>query len=141
MRTPNQGEIQEEKKMVSVNRVILAGNLARDPELRETGNGKSLTTFPVAVSRRWKNREGEECKDTGFFRVVVWNGMAQTCNRYLKKGRPVLVEGRLETRSYTGGDGQTQYITQIVGDHITFLNKAEKPRDDENLNDNSPAIM
>lgn len=109
--------------MVSVNRVIIAGNLARDPELKETSNGKCMTVFPVAVSRHWRNNNGEDRKETTFFRIIVWNATAETCARYLKKGRPVLVEGRIETRTYKNSAGQTQYLTQVVGDQVTFLNK------------------
>lgn len=109
--------------MVSMNRVILAGNLARDPELKETSNGHAMTSFPVAISRNWKNGSGEAQKETSFFRIVVWNSTAKNCAQYLKKGRAVLVEGRLETRSFTANGGETRYITQIVGDKITFLSK------------------
>lgn len=126
--------------MVSVNRVILAGNLASDPQLKETSNGKTLTTFPVAVNKQWRSQDGEKHKETAFFRIVVWNATAETCARYLKKGGAVLVEGRLQTRSYKNSAGQMQYVTQVVGDQVTFLNKSPKgsnnaPREEE------PAIM
>ncbi len=123
--------------MVSMNRVILAGNLARDPELKEVSNGNSMTTFPVAVSRRWKNTHGDAEKQTSFFRIVVWNSVAVNCARYLKKGRPVLVEGRLETRSFTADSGEKKYITQIVGDSVTFLEKPQAGSDAES----GPAIF
>lgn len=126
--------------MVSVNRVILAGNLTRDPELKETSNGRHMTTFPVAVSRRWRSSEGESKKETGFFRIIVWNTTAEHCARYLKKGRAVLVEGRLETRVYKNSDGQTQFMTQVVGDQITFLNKPLS-HESENGSNDEPAIM
>ncbi len=109
--------------MASMNRVIIAGNLARDPELKETRKGSSMTSFPVAVSRHWKNGSGESQKQTSFFRIVVWNNTAVNCAKFLKKGQPVLVEGRLETRSFTADSGETRYITQVVGDNVTFLRK------------------
>lgn len=112
--------------MVSVNRVILAGNLTRDPELKETSNGKCMTVFPVAVSRRWRTNDGEDHKETTYFRIIVWNSTAENCARYLKKGRPVLVEGRLETRVYKNAAGQNQYLTQVVGDQVTFLNRPDR---------------
>jgi len=124
--------------MVSVNRVILAGNLASDPQLKETSNGKTLTTFPVAVNKQWRSQDGEKHKETAYFRIVVWNATAETCARYLKKGGAVLVEGRLQTRSYKNSDGQTQYITQVVGDQVTFLNKPSASRSSQ---DEEPAIM
>lgn len=111
--------------MVGVNRVILAGNLARDPQMKETGNGRFMATFPVAVNKRWRTRSGESKSETAFFRIVVWNNTAEICNRYLKKGRSVLVEGRLEIRSYQNSEGKTQYMTQVIGDQITFLGKPE----------------
>lgn len=77
--------------MVSVNRVLIAGNLARDPQMKETSNGRSLATFPVAINKRWRTSSGEIKKETAFFRIIVWNGTAELCNRYLKKGRSVLV--------------------------------------------------
>lgn len=122
-----------------MNRVILAGNLARDPELKEVGSGHSVTTFPVAVSRHWKNKQGEAEKKTCFFRIVVWNSTAVNCARYLKKGRPVLVEGRLETRTYTADSGETRYYTQVVGDSVTFLEKS--PAGTHAEADSSPAIF
>ncbi|GAB4281182.1 MAG: hypothetical protein Kow0029_26190 [Candidatus Rifleibacteriota bacterium] len=111
--------------MVSMNRVIIAGNLARDPELKETQNGNPMTVFPVAVSRKWKSSTGEDQKETSFFRIIVWSSNAKNCAKYLKKGRPVLVEGRLETRSFTGNSGETKYFTQVVGDKVIFLNNGK----------------
>lgn len=117
--------------MVGVNRVLLAGNLARDPQVKETGNGRRMATFPVAINKRWRNNAGELKTETAFFRIIVWNNTAEICSRYLKKGRPVLIEGRLEIRSFQNGEGKTQYITQIVGDQITFLGKPAKEEDQE----------
>ncbi|HNX74589.1 MAG TPA: single-stranded DNA-binding protein [Candidatus Rifleibacterium sp.] len=124
--------------MVGINRVLLAGNLARDPQIKETGNGNRVATFSVAVNKRWRNSAGELKTDTTFFRIVVWNNTADICNRYLKKGRPVLVEGRLETRSYQNSEGKTQYMTQVVGDQVTFLGK---PAGDEDHAQDEPSII
>ncbi|NLF97776.1 MAG: single-stranded DNA-binding protein [Candidatus Riflebacteria bacterium] len=124
--------------MVSVNRVILAGNLASDPQLKETSNGKAMTVFPVAVNKQWRSQDGEKHKETAYFRIIVWNGTAETCARYLKKGGAVLVEGRLQTRCYKNREGQTQYITQVVGDQVTFLNRSVK---ESSRNEEEPAIM
>ncbi len=125
--------------MVSMNRVIIAGNLAKDPEMKEVSNGHSMAIFPVAVSRHWKNNKGDAEKQTSFFRVVVWNSTAINCARYLRKGRPVLVEGRLETRSFTGDSGEKKYLTQVVGDSVTFLSKPEFPNEPEV--ENGPSIF
>ncbi|MBU1109107.1 MAG: single-stranded DNA-binding protein [Candidatus Riflebacteria bacterium] len=124
--------------MVSVNRVILAGNLASDPQFKETSNGKALTVFPVAVNKHWRNKAGEQKKETTFFRIIVWNNIAENCARYLKKGGAVLVEGRLQTRSFTNSVGKTQYMTEVVGDQVTFLNKPSKEHVQQ---EEEPAIM
>ncbi len=124
--------------MVSVNRVILAGNLAKDPQLKETSNGRAMTIFPVAVNKQWRTQDGEKHKETSYFQIVVWNATAENCARYLKKGGAVLVEGRLQTRSYQKSDGQTRYVTQVVGDQVTFLNRPTKP---STSNDEEPSIM
>ena len=125
--------------MVSLNRVLLAGNLVRDPEFKETSNGRCMSIFPVAVNNRWRTSSGELKKETAFFRIIVWNGIAEQCVRYLKKGRAVLVEGRLETRTYKNAEGKTQYLTQVVGNQVTFLNK---PNDSHaGRGEEEPAIM
>lgn len=124
--------------MISVNRVILAGNLASDPQRKETGNGRAMTVFPVAINKQWRSQDGEKHKETSYFRVIVWNATADNCARYLKKGGAVLVEGRLQTRSYQNREGQTQYITQVVGDQVTFLTRFSKGKSN---NDEEPAIM
>lgn len=107
--------------MVSVNRVILAGNLTKDPQAYQTESGRSLAHFPVAVNKRWRGADGERKTDTTFLKVVVWNATADNCVKYLKKGKAVMVEGRLENRSYKDKDGNDRRITQVVGDQVTFL--------------------
>lgn len=124
--------------MVGINRVLLAGNLVRDPQMKETSNGRFMATFPVAINKRWRTSSGELKKETTFFRIVVWNNTAELCNRYLKKGRPVLVEGRLETRSFKNNEGKTQYLTQVVGDQVTFLGR---PENDDNQHEDGPSII
>jgi single-strand DNA-binding protein len=105
-----------------MNRVIVAGNLARDPELKETSNGKSMGIFPLAVSRQWKTKSGESKKQVYFFRIIVWNKSAENCAKFLTKGKAVLVEGRLQNRSFAATNGETRYTTEIIGDNVTFLN-------------------
>ena len=107
--------------MVSINRVLLAGTLTRDPELRETHSGREVASFSLAVNRRWRNREGEAQRETSFFPVVVWNGVAKNCAQDLTKGRSVVVEGRLQLRSYTAKSGEKRSVSEIVGEAVTFL--------------------
>ncbi len=112
--------------MVSLNKIILAGNITRDPEMRKTTSGNAMVTFPLAVQRKWKTADGETKKETGFYRIVFWNSTADAVAKYLSKGKPVLVEGRLEIRNFTDSKGNVKYITQIVGDQISFLHQKRK---------------
>jgi single-strand DNA-binding protein len=127
--------------MVSVNRVIVAGNLAKDPQSKSTANGRQMTVFPVAVSRRWRNSDGENHKETAFLRIIVWNTTAENCARFLRKGRAVLVEGRLETRVFKNSSGQTQFMTQVVGDQVTFLSRPGHTDKETAKDSEEPAIM
>lgn len=102
-----------------LNRIIVIGRLTRDPELRSTGNGVAVATFTVAVDRNFANARGE--KETDFIPVVVWRGLAETCGRYLAKGRLVAVEGRLQIRTYEANDGNKRTIAEIVADNVQFL--------------------
>ena len=105
----------------SLNKVFLLGNLTRDPELRHTPQGTSVASFSIAVNRNYKGNDGEFKKETSYFNIVVWGKIGENCAKYLSKGRPVLVEGRLQTRSYETQDGQKRNITEIVADNVQFL--------------------
>lgn len=98
----------------SLNRVELIGNLTRDPELRYTPQGTAVCTFGVATNRSWTTDSGEKKEDTEFHRVVAWNKLAELCSQLLTKGRKVYVEGRLQTRNWTGQDGAQRTTTEIV---------------------------
>lgn len=102
-----------------MNKVILIGNLAKDPELTTTNNGVSLCKFTIAVPRRFAGPEGE--READFLPVIVWRGQADNCYKYLKKGSKAAVSGSVQTRSYEGTDGQRRYITEIVADEVEFL--------------------
>jgi len=113
-----------------LNRVILIGRLTRDPELRYTPNGISVATFTVAVDRNYTNQEGQ--RETDFIPIVAWRGLADTCGKYLTKGRLVAVSGRLQVRSYEGQDGQRRYVTEVVADEVQFLERAGSSPDKVN---------
>jgi single-strand DNA-binding protein len=98
----------------SLNKVTLIGNLTRDPELRYTPQGTAVCTFGVATNRQWTTESGEKKEDAEFHRVVAWNKLAEICSQLLTKGRKVYVEGRLQTRSWTGQDGAQRTTTEIV---------------------------
>ena len=105
----------------SLNKVQLIGNLTRDPELRYTPNGTAVATFTVATNREWTVESGERREETEFTRVVAWNKLAELCSQLLSKGRKVFVEGRLQTRSWTGQDGNQRTTTEVVISDMIIL--------------------
>lgn len=107
--------------MANLNKVLLIGNLTRDPELRYIPSGQAVTTFTIAVSRTYNSKSGEKKEEVAFIRIVAWARLAEICNEYLKKGRPVFVEGRIQTRSWDGPDGNKRYATEVLADNVQFL--------------------
>jgi single-strand DNA-binding protein len=107
--------------MASVNKAILLGNLGRDPELRHTQGGKAVTTLRLATNDVWTDGAGERQERTEWHTVVVWGRQAENCNQYLKKGRTVYVEGRLQTRKWQDKEGKDRYTTEIVADRVQFI--------------------
>lgn len=108
-----------------VNRVVLIGRLTRDPELRTTGTGKSVVSFSIAVTKKFKPQDGSP--DADFFNVTAWGKSAEYVSNYLTKGRLVSVDGRLQTRKYTGSDGVTREVVDVVADNVHGL---DRPKDD-----------
>jgi single-strand DNA-binding protein len=104
-----------------VNKVILVGNLGKDPEVRFTANGRAVARFPVATSERWTDPDGNRQERTEWHNVVVWGKQAETCGQYLAKGRQVFVEGSIRSRQYDDKDGNKRYITEIVARDVRFL--------------------
>jgi single-strand DNA-binding protein len=113
-----------------LNKVMIIGNVGRDPEMRYTPAGKATTAFSVAVSRRWNNQQGEPQEETEWFNVVAWDQLAETCNQLVTKGRKVYVEGRLQTRSWEGQDGQKKYRTELVAQQMTLLDGRPRTGDE-----------
>ena len=99
-----------------MNKAILIGNLTRDPEARTTQSGVSVTTFTIAVNRRFTNAQG--VREADFINIVAWRQTAELCARYLSKGRKVAVEGSIQTRSYDAQDGSKRYVTEIIADSV-----------------------
>ena len=112
--------------MASVNKVILIGNLGRDPEIRTTPQGTSLARFSVATSTTWKDASGAKQERTEWHDVVAWEKLAQICGEYLHKGKMVYVEGSLQTRSWEDQNGQKRYKTEIKASNVVMLSP---PRD------------
>jgi len=112
--------------MASVNKVILIGNLGRDPEVRYTPNGSAVCNISLATTRNWKSKEsGERQEETEWHRVVFYDRLAEIAGEYLKKGRPVYVEGRLKTRKWTDKDGAEKYTTEIIATEMQLLGGRE----------------
>lgn len=109
--------------MRSVNKVILIGNLTRDPVLKQTENGQPVCTFGIATNREWTTREGARKSLAEFHNVVAWSGLADKCFKYLKKGKLVYVEGYLKTRVFDNEDGTKSYRTEIVIYDMIMLDK------------------
>lgn len=109
----------------SLNKVMLIGNLTRDPEMRYTPQGTAVCTFGVATNRSWTLDTGEKKEDVEFHNVVAWNKLAEICAQLLKKGRKVYVEGRLATRSWQGKDGTQKQRTEVVINDMLILDKKE----------------
>ena len=112
-----------------MNKVILVGNLTRDPELSETPNGVAVCRFSIAVSRDYANADGN--RETDFFNITVWRGRAENCGKYLKKGSKVAVVGSLQNRTYEDKEGTTRYVTDIVANEVEFLSPRNSNGDNE----------
>ena len=111
--------------MASVNKVIILGNLGRDPETRYTTGGDAVTNLNIATSEQWKDKSGEKQERTEWHRVVLFGRQAEIAGEYLKKGRSVYIEGRLQTRKYTDKDGVEKYSTEIVADRMQLIGGRE----------------
>lgn len=114
-----------------MNKVILIGNLTRDPDSGETNSGISFCTFSIAVNRPYSDSNGE--RQTDFFSIKTWRGQADNCAKYLKKGSKVGVVGSLQTRSYEDNDGNKRNVTEIVASEVEFLSSASKGDDGETV--------
>ena len=108
-----------------LNKVLLIGNLGRDPEMKYTPQGIPITTFTMAVSRRSKGADGEWKDETEWFRIVAWQKLAETCNEYLRKGSKAYIEGRLQTREWTGQDGQARQTVEVVANEMVLLDSRQ----------------
>jgi single-strand DNA-binding protein len=116
--------------MASLNKVLLMGNLTRDPELRYIPNGSAVASFTVACNRTYKLPSGEKKEEVSFIRVVVWGKTAENCSEYLKKGSGVFVEGRLQSRSWEAQDGTKRSMTEVVALNVQFLGRSGGGRQD-----------
>jgi single-strand DNA-binding protein len=108
---------------MSVNKVILVGNVGKDPETRHLEGGNTVSKFSLATSEVYKNKEGEKITNTEWHNIVLWKGLAEIAEKYVRKGTQLYIEGRIRTRSYNDQDNNTKYITEIIGDVMQMLGK------------------
>ena len=107
--------------MAGVNKVILVGNLGKDPEIRYLDSGVAVANFSLATTENYKNKEGERVSQTEWHNVVLWRGLAEVAEKYLKKGASVYIEGKIKTKKWDDKDGVTRYSTEILCDNMTML--------------------
>lgn len=118
--------------MTGVNKVILIGNLGKDPEVRYLEGGTAVAKFPLATSESYKDKSGKKIDQTEWHNIVLWRGLAEVAEKFLKKGMQIFIEGKLRSRSWEDKEGNKKYITEIIGDNLTILS-----RRDENHNQSS----
>jgi len=112
-----------DRAMLTLNKVMIIGNVGTDPEMRFTPNGNPVTSFRVATNRVYTTPDGERRQETEWFTVVAWNRLAENCNQFLTKGQRVYAEGRLHTRSWEGQDGQRHSRTEVIANRVLFLDR------------------
>lgn len=112
--------------MGSLNKVMLIGNLGKDPEIRAIPSGVKVANFSIATTERYTDKNGQKVDKTEWHNIVMWRGLAEVAEKYLKKGKQIFVEGRLQTRSWDDQTGQKKYMTEIVADNMVMLGS---PRD------------
>ena len=123
--------------MAGVNKVILVGNLGKDPEVRHLENGTTVANFPIATSESYKDREGNRIDQTEWHNVVVWRKLAEIAESYLKKGSQNYLEGKLRTRSWDDQQGNKRYTTEVVADTFTMLGKREDSQSTQSVTNNN----
>ena len=122
----------------SVNKVILVGNLGKDPEIRHLENGATVANFSIATSENYKDRKtGEKVSQTEWHNIVAWRGLAEIAEKYLKKGQKVYIEGKLKTRTWQDQDGNNRYSTEVITDNLTMLGSGNQNESKNNFVDNS----
>ena len=107
--------------MAGVNKVILVGNLGKDPEVRYLDNGVAVANFSLATTENYKNKEGERVSQTEWHNIVLWRGLAEIAEKYLVKGASIYIEGKIKTRKWEDKEGVTRYSTEILGENMTML--------------------
>ncbi len=120
-----------------INKVILVGNVGRDPEVRYLDNGIVIAKFPIATSETYTNKSGEKVTNTEWHNIVLWRKLAEVADKYIKKGSSLYIEGKIRSRSYEDKDGIKRYITEIIADNMQMLGKRQDDRQAESSNTGS----
>jgi len=115
--------------MASVNKVIVLGNLGKDPEVRHLPNGDAVCNFSLATTESWKDKDGNKQDKTEWHNIVIFRKLAEIAGEYLKKGRPVYIEGRLQTRKWQDKEGKDRYTTEIVADQMQMLGSRDEAKE------------
>lgn len=127
--------------MSGVNKVILLGNLGKDPEVRYLDNGVAVANFSLATSENYKNKQGERVSQTEWHNVVFWRGLAEVAEKYLKKGDSIYLEGKIRTRKWEDKEGNTRYSTEVLADNMTMLGKKNSQvSDSQELTSNEKSV-
>lgn len=127
--------------MSGVNKVILVGNLGKDPEVRYLDSGVAVANFSLATTENYKNKEGERVSQTEWHNVVFWRGLAEIAEKYLKKGDSIYVEGKIRTRKWEDKEGNTRYSTEVLADNMTMLGKkSSKDNTSQELSSSEKAV-
>tara|TARA_B100000902_G_C27275219_1_gene898481 strand:+ start:860 stop:1297 length:438 start_codon:yes stop_codon:yes gene_type:complete len=117
--------------MAGVNKVILVGNLGKDPEVRHLDTGVSVASFSLATTESYNNKQGERVNQTEWHNIVVWRGLADVAEKYLNKGNSVYIEGKIQTRKWEDKEGNTRYSTDIIAEKMTMLGSKPQSQQDE----------
>ena len=127
--------------MSGVNKVILLGNLGKDPEVRYLDNGVAVANFSLATTENYKNKQGERVSQTEWHNVVFWRGLAEVAEKYLKKGDSIYLEGKIRTRKWEDKEGNTRYSTEVLADNMTMLGKKNSQvSDSQELTSNEKSV-
>ncbi|MEW6470056.1 MAG: single-stranded DNA-binding protein [Bacteroidota bacterium] len=118
--------------MAGVNKVILIGNLGKDPEVRHLEGGATVCNFPLATTETYKDKNGQRQEQTEWHNIVLWRGLADVAEKYLKKGSQIYLEGKLRTRSWEDKEGNKRYTTEVVGESFTMLGKPRASEENNN---------
>ncbi len=125
--------------MRGLNKVMIIGQLGREPEMRYTPSGRPVTSFSVATTRSWTSSDGDRREETEWFNVVAWGNLAEICKQYLRKGQPVYVEGRLQTRGWEDQEGKKHFRTELVANEVIILGDRRVESSEEGLVEEAPA--